>query len=517
MRDCMIKRVIFGVLLLLTMASGIALADIVSFEGGVIGDPTLDAKTYNYKEMVFISGKPIELIGTVVVPDIPLNKDTYSLTYAFDLRNKAESATVTRSVTYDVIKKIEDKYKQSTFEYSISKLDEQITIGAITYTLDGFAYNKSVLVDNTPAVDYKSGNIYLKRNYYVNGDIETNDGKVTITTTTTKDDRMIGYHHQWGNAVTVIMNQKIVNEKTNPDYDATKADSKKLITWSGNVVLKLSGVEQVRFEYLHTTPQNISFRGSYIQTGEKENVLQYTYDLPSVDGATVDDMKRNKGEENLRSDKFETSKSLITPKIRDIGGHWAEDDIVLLASLQVFDDNSEFFVPDLPITRLDFAKAISNAIAEIPERTQTEIIRSTRDADNTLFEDIPNTYNAYNYVQFVKDKGIMEGEFEFFLPDRILKRSEVIHIMVNILGLNHLAPAGDFTTLYTDDEDIQLWAKGSIYVANEINLVSGYEDGSIRPNNDVTRAEAATMIVRLINHIKDNIKIDYREKIINKY
>lgn len=513
----MFKRVIIGVILILTSLGSVAMADVVSFEGGVIGDPTLDKNTYNYKEMIFISGKPIELIGTVVVPEIPTDKDKYSISYSFDLRNTAEKATVTRAVTYDVIKNIEEKYRQTTYEYTISKLDEQIVVDTQTYTLDGFKYTKSVLVDNTPAVNYKSGNIYLKRNYYINGDIETNDGKATTITTTTKDDRMIGYAHKWGNAETVILNQSIKHEKPNPAYDATQADSNKLITWSGNAIIKLSGVEQVRFEYLHTTPQSISFRGNYIQTSEKENVLQYTYDLPNVDGTTVDDMTRNKGEENLRADKFETSKSLIAPKIRDVGGHWAEQDVLLLASLKVFDDNSEFFAPDLPITRLDFAKAISNAIAEIPERTQTEIIRSTRDSENTLFEDIPNTYNAYNYVQFVKDEGIMEGEFEFFLPDRILKRSEVIHIMVNILGLNHLAPTGEFTTIYTDDSSIQPWARGSIYVANEINLVSGYGDGSIRPNNDVTRAEAATMIVRMINHIKDNIKIDYREKIINKY
>jgi len=512
------KKKLVLILLILSLVNSVGFADIVSFEAGVMGDPTLNAGEYNYKEMIFITGEPIELVGTVKVPEIPTDKDTFTLSYTFELQNTAKNAAVTRSVKYDVVKTVEDKYKQTTYEYTISKLDESITIGGVSYNLDGFLYNKSILYDNTPAVDYFSGNIYLKRTYHINGDRVTNQGTVTVVTTTTKEDRLIGYDHYWGSAETVILNQKITGVVPNPAYNATDPTTEPTITWSGNVILKLSGVDQKRFEYLHTTPQSISFRGSYIQSEEKENVLQYTYDLPTVAAnAPIDNSTRKKDEKNTSADQFIDGKSLITPKIKDIGGHWAEEDIMLLNSLQVFDDNSEFFGPDLPITRLEFARAISNAIADIPERTQADIIRSTRNTEDKIFKDILGTHEYYNYIEFVKNKGIMQGEFDYFLPDRVLKRSEVITILVNTLGLNSLAPAPPYKTIYKDDADIPNWAKDSIYVANEINLVTGYEDGTIRPNERVTKAEATRMIVKMIDHIKDNIKIDYREKIINKY
>jgi hypothetical protein len=67
-----------------------------------------------------------------------------------------------------------------------------------------------------------------------------------------------------------------------------------------------------------------------------------------------------------------------------------------------------------------------------------------------------------------------------------------------------------------DDADIPDWAMDSIYMAYEVGLVTGYSDGTIRPNNFVSRGEAAVLIESLIGHIKDDITYDYREKIINR-
>ena len=93
----------------------------------------------------------------------------------------------------------------------------------------------------------------------------------------------------------------------------------------------------------------------------------------------------------------------------------------------------------------------------------------------------------------------------------------MITIMVNSLGLESRAPALPFETRYSDDENIPNWSKRFIYMADEIGLVKGFPDNTIKPNSYVTRAEGAAMIVNLIYHMKDNIRIDYREKIINRY
>ncbi len=512
------RNKIVAIIMILCFLQIPSYGEIVSFEGGLVGDPTLTSGEYNYKEVLFITGEPIKLIGTVKVPEIPTDKDSYTLTYDYTLKNIDESVELARKITYTVTKDVKDAFSQTTYKYELTKLDETITVGDNEYVLDSQIFNRSMIYDNTPAVDYFSGNQYLKRTYYINGDQYTNDGKV-ITELTSKHDEgaMIGYNHLWGEAETYISKMTITGEYTNPDYDSSDSSSEKTLTWTGFVDLKASFQKFSSFKYQNTAPQSISFMGSYVRTDKIENVFQYTYDLPKFNSGVIDATQRNAGEDNLRNDKIIDGSSMIIPKLRDIGGHWSEDNIFLLSSLEITNNDSEFYSPNQPLTRIEFAQMIASAIATIEERSKTEIVRSLRPGATQMFNDIPNDYSAYNYVAFVYNKGIMIGHGNYFYPEDQITRAEVITIMVNSLGLENRAPALPFETRYSDDASISSWSKRFIYMADEIRLVTGFPDNTIKPNSNVTRAEGAAMIVNLINHVKDNIRIDYREKIINRY
>jgi hypothetical protein len=160
---------------------------------------------------------------------------------------------------------------------------------------------------------------------------------------------------------------------------------------------------------------------------------------------------------------------------------------------------------------------ISNAIATIDERTKTDVIRALRPGATQMFYDIPNDYDFYNYVVFVFNEGIMNGYGNYFYPDDQITRAEVITVMINALGLENRAPSLPFETRYSDDSAIPDWSKRFIYMADEIGLVTGFPDNTIRPSSFVTRAEGSAMIMNMINHLKDNVRIDFRERIINRY
>ncbi len=126
--------------------------------------------TYQYQEVLFLTGAPVILSGTVQIPSDPDEDETdYSLTYKYTLQNADGTTTLDRSVTYDVTKTTNDTFQQTQYKAKISKLSEDITIDSDTYELDGYLFTKSLLYDNTPAVDYYAGTLYNKRIYYKMG------------------------------------------------------------------------------------------------------------------------------------------------------------------------------------------------------------------------------------------------------------------------------------------------------------------------------------------------------------
>lgn len=473
---------------------------IATYEAGAIGDPTLDEGVYEYSEYFFLTGEPILLTGTVEIPDENTN-DNYQETYSFTLTNIENNITLTRDITYDITNKKDDEMLQTIYKGEITDITEAIDVNGVQYNLGSYIFDRSKLIDNTPAVDYYSGNVYFKRVYYVDGDAIENNGKLTHVITSVTD---IGYDHYWGSSETLVLEHDLTFESPEGNND-----------WSGQVVTKNSSIDKERFQYNTNDPVNISFRGSYVTSTTMENVVQSTYDLPDL--TSTDAFDRNIGEENISKNVIMDYQSLLSPKIKDIGGHWAEEDIFLLRSLGIFDNNNEYFAPNAGMNRLMFGKAVANALADIEALDLTDQIINDRNPENTLFLDVENDDPNYNHIKFLKDRQIMIGEYGYFKAYRPVSRNEAVKILINALGLEYLAPMPPYRTSFTDDERIPKWARDAVYVANEIGLVSGYPDGSFRGERYLTKADATALLMNFIEHIKDKITIDYREKIINKY
>lgn len=504
-------KILAAALVIALGASTIAYADIPHLEGGVSGDVTAKAGTYAYTEVAWLSGEPVVLTGTVTIPTTIPKTDSYKLNYTYDLANTEKSAVLTRKVTYDVVKNKNTNVNQTTYKVSISPggLKETYTIGADVYNLESYQINKSVLEDNTPAVDFYSGSIYAKRVYYKNGTARANAGKVTVESNT---DTLVGYKHRWGNSETQIINENITGEVKQTGTGTTGTS-----TWKGAVQLKMSVVEKEKFDYVKTDTQTISFRGGYIQIKQQENLLQYTYDMPTVGGTSVNDKIRNRGEKSIKKSAVLDSKPLITPKLRDTTGHWAEKAILLTTSLELFSADTNFFSPDSKITRKDFFKGLTRVVEDVKPLTKDELIKRTRGQGTPLpFPDIDPADPDISFYEFAKNNRMVIGENEDFLPDKPISRAQMLTAIINTLGIADMAPQPPYKTGFKDEAEIPFWAKDAIYMANEIGLTTGYADGTIKPNQYVTRAEAAAMFNKMIDHIRETITTDYRDKLINR-
>lgn len=510
------KRVLVMTLCLL-MAVNLSFATPINHFGGIVGEKTLNSNEYYYSEVLLLTGKPIELTGTVTAPVIPTGRSSYTLTYKYILRNLAENAELERTVTYDVAVSTHDGLGQKIYTYTIGtgRLKEEITVGSDSYILGSYVFSDSMIEDNRPAVDFSSGNLHYKKVFFKNGDAQDdNDGIVTMEADSNK---MVGYQHFWGYTQTNILTVSVDAVLDNPAAEGSP------IRWTGYTTLKSSQTDAKRFEYVQNNLQSISFRGGFLEVSDRNHVLQYTYDMPAfTETGELNTSKRNKGEKNLRQDIFVASKRLVVPKFRDISGHWGEEAIFLLSSLDAF-TTSGYFYPNLEVTREEFAKAITNSIDYLPpetaEQIRAEIVKLARpNSAGLAFSDVKRDSPFYTYIDYVKKNAIMVGQGNGqFLPTKALTRAEAIKILINTLGLENVAPSPPYSTGFIDDGSIPDWAKDAIYIGSEVGLIAGYSDGSIRPYQKMTKAEAAQLLYRFIHYLKDEITTDYREKMINAF
>ena len=110
-----------------------------------------------------------------------------------------------------------------------------------------------------------------------------------------------------------------------------------------------------------------------------------------------------------------------------------------------------------------------------------------------------------NKIQYIIDTKLVEGyEDGSYGLDKNIKRSEITRLLVLANGNEDIAKKLQGAMKIYTDVDTKHWANGVISVgttvpsdANGLAMLAGYPDGSFKPENDVTYAELAKMLVVL--------------------
>ena len=172
---------------------------------------------------------------------------------------------------------------------------------------------------------------------------------------------------------------------------------------------------------------------------------------------------------------------LKIPKFRDLSSNWAREQIEKLYSLGILDDQSNFFSPNTPVQRYDFAIAIGKAI----DLRVLEEDKNAKKQQPAIFKDVKRTVKDYNYLVATVNKGVIKGTTPTtFEPDGFLTRQQAATILVRALGFEGKAPDPGYSTEYKDDYKITDYARDSIYVATELGLMSG-SNGYFNPKGTV--------------------------------
>jgi len=474
------------------------------FGGGVNNE-------YEYEEVVFVSGVPIKFTGSGKNVNIKVSEkdDSRTITYRLKLSSAdpAYPGELNRSITYKTtLSKHSDK-GQTTAQMEVEKFSEKIEIGSDRYELSDYQFSRSDLIDNRPASDYYSGSLKARKTYVIN----KNQGKVTMDIS----GAMVGYENFWGKTETqqleyIIEYNRVVNQE---DEDRQQTRD---LSWQGTVSVMASDSMTKTLKYSDNQANLSSFSGGHSRITNQSMYSRYDYNLPRITNGQVSS-SRLRGSVELNLEMSPRIERLVVPKFRDVAGHWAQDDIEKLYSLDVFEGTPAFFAPDAPMTRAEFTRAIvkgANMRASIEEKPKTSRSRSKTE-EVSPFLDVPVSSPDYQYIKDGVDKGIISGiTDQLFGPENSLTRAQAITIMVRALGFESMAPTPGYRISFSDDQAIPNWAIDSVYVAREIGLISGDSHNRLNPNQVLTRGEASSMLVRFLNFLEQDLQKDYREDLV---
>lgn len=149
------------------------------------------------------------------------------------------------------------------------------------------------------------------------------------------------------------------------------------------------------------------------------------------------------------------------------------------------------FRPDNTITRAEVAAIIARCSADFDEN-------KTYSSD---FTDVSGDEWYANYVGYAAEKGYIHGyDGGPFKADIDITRGELAVILSKYGSFD-----GDGICTEFSDVPNDYYATGYIKSLYDENIVSGYEDGTFKPDNSVTRAEAVTMMNKVLdNPIAEN-------------
>ncbi|MCX8129083.1 MAG: S-layer homology domain-containing protein [Clostridia bacterium] len=484
------------------------------YEGGISSGEAPNKALFDYQEVCFISGEPIVLKGTVLIKK-SLKQDNKSTakqevlttTYTYNLKNTDKAATLTRVMILST-KLLKKENGQTVEETSLARIpSETIKIKNATYTLKNYDFSRTNLIDPKPAINYYAGNLWGRKTYQMGTGTASGSGKVIVEET----GEFYGYDQYWGTTEAQIIDYTILNEQKKGDINDV---------WGGTASIKLSSTTTKEVEFVESIPNQISFKGGYIQKQHNEGIMEYSCKLPEFDqnGVSTDTMIDT--DNSLKIESFPVQTRLGIPNVNHLRGHWAENYVKLLYSLEVFRGNDSTFKPEQYISRAEFAAAITEAAKEVPV-DPAMVSKTAKKTDKNKkiespFNDVSVDNLYFNQIDSAYKRGLMGGVGNNnFSPNGYLTVSDAVTILIRALGLESMAPNPEPVTTFKDNDKIPSHAKKAIYVAEKIGLVEADTRGYLNPSQKLTKAKVSIMFTKFIEYMQNGIKKDYRERIVN--
>ena len=195
----------------------------------------------------------------------------------------------------------------------------------------------------------------------------------------------------------------------------------------------------------------------------------------------------------MRSDKISDNTGFVPESPTYI-----VDKVALAAVPSVFSEDHFAYVVGYPNGSVMPEGKITRAeVATIFFRLLSDEVREMMFCEENDFSDVNNGSWYNNAVSTMAAMGIVEGYPDgTFRPNDYITRAEFAAIVARF------EVAGNSEGNFFNDTDGH-WAEELINIAANNGWVNGYPDGSFCPNNYITRAEAMTLVNRVLHRIPE--------------
>lgn len=177
--------------------------------------------------------------------------------------------------------------------------------------------------------------------------------------------------------------------------------------------------------------------------------------------------------------------SLAVVPFTDIdASHWAYNDITCTYNAGIIKGMTETtFVPDGTVTKGQFATLIVNALG-LPIAKLEE-----------------GAHWAKVYADAAKEAKLIDEHIAFETNadlDAPITREEMASIVTRAAKYKNVTAPENEKAVMSDFEEIADWAQGDVNDAVLLKIITGFEDGTFRPKETATRAQAAVMVYKLL-------------------
>ena len=173
---------------------------------------------------------------------------------------------------------------------------------------------------------------------------------------------------------------------------------------------------------------------------------------------------------------------------------WVKDAANDMGSRMIISGSADnLFDPDKEITRAEFAEIIVKALGLKPY------------SGKSVFSDVKEDHLRFGYIMAAYEYGLITGKGNNrFAPDEKITREQALAIISKAMSLTGLSYEMDeqdtkeILASYKDSKNISSWARESVALCLKLEITSGKGNGLISPKTNITRAEIAVFMQKLL-------------------